>query len=452
MRRRAALTLLLVAALVVLGPVAAASAGPAASGPSSGAAGELAARSLPPAEQTSTVSVSGVTVVIPAVTDARMRPGVAFLKSHAQRVLAIDALRWTVGSAWASLFVLTAVLAGLALWRGRAGGRARRWAALGLLAPLVFPLAGYALAAVPASIPLSSASAGLVFTAYALLFSAVVMSVGWRWGARRAAVGVLGVTATVVALDQLAGAPLLLANVFGYSLAQGGRYFGLGNEGAGLLLGYSVAAVALLAPPPEDPAASRTAALAGALFAAALVICIAPWWGANIGVVVWGAVLLLVSWQGTFPAAWPRGRVWIAAAGVAVVAVAFVVADTFLQLTHVGRYVAQLVAGGGGAASAQLAERVGTAVRTTVTNPWSLLLLLVILGMVWVRVRPPANVAQAFGGSPAARAYFTATLAATLAAFLVEDTPGSIGAFLAPVALVVLLIVLLSSEREEAVV
>ena len=83
----------------------------------------------------------------------------------------------------------------------------------------------------------------------------------------------------------------------------GGRFYGLGNEGAGLLLGSVCTAFASRRSSSRG-ARSRPHRVLGRppSFAAAFVVCIAPWWGANIGVGVWGSVLLLVAWCGLLPA------------------------------------------------------------------------------------------------------------------------------------------------------
>ena len=61
-------------------------------------------------------------------------------------------------------------------------------------------------------------------------------------------------SALVIAADQWFGGPIE-TGVFSYSVAAGSRYYGLGNESAAILVGASIAAVALAA----DSAADRPA-------------------------------------------------------------------------------------------------------------------------------------------------------------------------------------------------
>ncbi len=437
MRRGTALALLFAALSFA---AATAAAGPARATPS----GTIA----PAAAGSSAVAAAAVAVPISSLatspaSDSRMGPRVAFLEAARERVLMTDRLRWIVGSAWASCFLLALVFSAVAAWRGAPRGALRRWAGLALTVPLVVPAAGYVLAAVLVATPLSLPGAGLLLLAVALVFATLAVAAGWRWGARRAAAAVLALTAALVVADQLLGSPMLLANVFGYSLALGGRFYGLGNEGAGLLLAYTAAALVLVAPGRGDRRAGRFAIGAGLAFAGALAVCVAPWWGANTGVALWGGVLLLGTWRGLLPDSWPRRSVWIAALVVVAVTVVFVALDAVLGLTHSGRYVSDVMRQGWPAAQARIAERAGRAWETLSTSPWTLVLAGLLAGVVWLRWWPPASVSKLLADRPSVRALLASSFFAMLVAFVVEDTPGSIGAFLPPLALVAVLLWLL---------
>jgi hypothetical protein len=271
--------------------------------------------------------------------------------------------------------------------------------------------------------------------------AAATISYALSRGIVDAAVGILAVTAVVIVVDQWLGAPLLHANVIGYSLAEGGRFYGLGNEGAGLLLGCLVAAAALKAPHPEAEDAPRFAAVTGVAFAIALLTCVAPWWGANIGVALWGAPLLIVAWDGLRPSTWPRSLVGVVSAGVVIVVGVLVAADAALGLTHIGRALVSALSGG--SVGAVLAERGGTAARTLLTNPWTIALLALLAIVAWLVARPPAAVRDAVERSPALRALLLAALVGSVVAIVTEDTGGSTAAYLEALALTVVMIELL---------
>jgi hypothetical protein len=379
----------------------------------------------------------------PALTRTSLQVRTMYLEGIARSVAAVDRARWTVIGLYVSAFLLLLALAALAVW----SGRGRRAASLALLVPLVVPVAGYG-AALFLPIAVGPEQVYLVIGGITLLLTFVAAAAWARLGPLHAAGALLAFTASVVVADQLMGAPLLAANVFGYSLADGARFYGLGNEGAGLLLA-SVTTSAVLFSSGDESRSWRTSAVAALAFGSALAVCVSPWWGANLGVAVWGSVLVLVAWSGLLPASASR-RVWAAAGVLAAVAVTFVACDAGTGMTHVGRAVRSVAASGTGVVWEQLAGRTDTAVRTLTTNPWTIVLLALLLVLAWVRYRPPARIAALLAGDHGLRAYVTASIVASLVAMVVEDTGGSVAAYLVPLALLVVLLRLLEPGAEEA--
>jgi hypothetical protein len=371
---------------------------------------------------------------------AKLDDRLAGLRATADTVAAVDSIRWLVFGVWVGSFLALLGLAALVAWLAPPGSAWRRIAALGLLLPLGLPIAAYVTALVARDTGQATPVLVVLGTVTVIVAAATIAAALSR-GVAEAATWVLAATALVIVVDQWVGAPLLHANVIGYSLAEGGRFYGLGNEGAGLLLGALTAAVAIRAPSRDAATAPRFAALAGAAFAVALLTCVSPWWGANIGVVLWGTPLLIVAWDGLRPSTWPRSLVGVVAAGVVVVVGALVLADAALGLTHIGRAFVSAISGG--SVGAMLAERGSTATRTLFTNPWTIALLTLLAVLAWLVVRPPAVVRQAGETSPALKALLLAALVGSVVAIVTEDTGGSVAAYLEALALTVLLLGLL---------
>jgi hypothetical protein len=366
----------------------------------------------------------------------------AGLAATTDTVAAIDAVHWLVIGLWVATFLVLLALAGLAAWRAPVGSVWRTASAIALVVPLGLPLAAYITALVTRGTGQSTPILAVLAGVTALIAAATVALAASR-GPTAAAGGILAVVAVVIAVDQWLGAPLLHANVVGYSIADGGRFYGLGNEGAGLLLGSIAAAAALWAPGRDAERAPRFALLSGAAFAVGLLTCVSPWWGANIGVALWGAPLLVIAWDGLRPADWPRSLVGVVSAGVVIVMAALVAADAALGLTHIGRSVVALMTGSA-SGTGMLSERASTALRTLTTNPWTIALLVLLAILAWLVFRPPADVRALGETRPAVRALLVAALVGSLVAIVTEDTGGSTAASLEALALTVLVMGLLA--------
>jgi hypothetical protein len=107
-------------------------------------------------------------------------------------------------------------------------------------------------------------------------------------------------TSLLVLADQWFGTPIQ-TGVFSYSVAAGWRYYGMGNEGAAILVGASIAAITLAADAlAEKPALATTLRRFGlpVVGAVAVVTIAAPFAGANAGAAVWGIIAYAVAWGG----------------------------------------------------------------------------------------------------------------------------------------------------------
>jgi hypothetical protein len=250
------------------------------------------------------------------------------------------------------LLLLLAILqTGLIVWLTRT---VRRGGQLGLplqaLCAAVFslPLCLYAVTPVAAASAGGGAAAALVG---ALVLGGATVLVLPNAGAQLAFLSAL--TAGVIAADVCTGARLALGSVLAYSPAVGARYYGIGNEPMGVLLGAVLLRLGLLhgsAGPSTSRA--RLAATLALLVGVTAVIAL-PFLGANFGgtltsgcaVTVWGAL------------AFRRGRpghgvvrtLGLVAVGTGLAVALMLSVETLLGAsgsTHFGRFVAAVRAGG----------------------------------------------------------------------------------------------------------
>lgn len=236
----------------------------------------------------------------------------------------------------------------------------------------------------------------------------------------------LAMTALVL-VDQWLGAPFSLAGFFSYSTLIGARYYGLGNEGASLLVASGLVGLALLFDEFAEErwvAPVRTWGLP--VFGLVVVAtAAAPALGANIGVVAWGTAAFVVAW------ALMNGHrlTWKTFALFGVVVVALVALFSALDLgagaanqTHLARAISGTDTGGLAALWAIVARKAAMSAAIFTGTSWSYLLIAVLAFLAYVRWRPQGGFKKLFATNP----YFSAALAACLfgsaASLLSEDS------------------------------
>lgn len=213
-----------------------------------------------------------------------------------------------------------------------------------LLVIMSFPLAALILPLLPQPGPVW-AGLGIVAATLAVGTAAVRVS-------RRTAVGAFaflgGLTALVILVDLFLGAPLQKFSLLSYDPLGGARYYGIGNEFMGVLIGAAIlTAVCVVTLAPRR---LRGAVLvgAGALFLVTLFAVANPGIGANMGGTITALVAFLVTMLLLLHIRF-TWRLILAGAGGVFVFLAGLTAFEFLrgaeQQSHIGR-AARLVFGG----------------------------------------------------------------------------------------------------------
>lgn len=298
----------------------------------------------------------------------------------------------------------------------------------------------------------------------AVVITLVVAAVGVWAGALALARGrepqlplavVTGLTAATLLVDQWLGAPLSYASVFGYAPLFGARYYGIGNEMAGLLLGSAMTCVALVLDTWRDAAWVPVLRRWGWVVLGAVVTltAAAPFFGANVGAVAWMTVGFTVAWLML-----NGRRVWTwRNAILLVVVIALVVAGLSVvdlvggagKSTHLGRAVS--AAGGeGGLASiaALVARKAETNLRVLGRTNWTWLLVAVLLLLGYMRWRPRGEFAAMLRRHPAFSAVLGAALFAGIVGNFTEDSGVIIPALIMlPVGVTALYLMLDGSKR-----
>ena len=355
---------------------------------------------------------------------------IAYLTRLDATAVAQNAVRSTFAAVFAWLFVATvllaAVLIGLRRWISDRWWGPASLATKASCAALLSVTGGcwvmYLLTPTvssPAEMWLS------LLTASAILLGIAVAV--WRLAdGRLPIVALLLATVAVLAIDQLLGAPLSRTNLIGYSPLDSARYYGIGNEAAALLVGCALAGVALLVDHLGSDPTTRFVRRFGLPVVGAVVVlaCAAPFFGANVGVAIWGSVSFVVAWllMNGHRITWKTAL--LVALVVILVIGAFAAIDFFGvgAKTHLARSLTSAQEGGASQLMLIVQRKAETNARVSSQSSWSIMLLTIIAFLALLRVLPGRPLMRLFAENRAFCSVLSAGAVAGVLAFLTEDT------------------------------
>lgn len=280
------------------------------------------------------------------------------------------------------------------LWgRRRSGGGLellRRGVRLALLAMLWFPILLLAEAMLPWQ-PSGAVILGVLIMATLL---AAFLQINGSLPKTTAVIS--GVTVSGLMIDGWTGATLMKKSYLGYDAVIGARFYGLGNEYEGVLIGSTILFVASLyqlsRQKREEQARERSLVLAGAgasLFGIVLYYMAAPGLGTDAGGFLAGLVGFFVAFARLH--GWQAGKKGLLLlAGGLVIGVAALMAASLLSdqpLTHIGRVSQQIVSGDWGEVARMVERKLAMNVRLIRVSIWSKVFVvsLVVLGLLSLR-------------------------------------------------------------------
>jgi hypothetical protein len=391
-------------------------------------------------------------VIHPAsvLAGASVADRIGFLDRMASTAVAVESVRASTVNTFILLTVIALVVSTLILYRGSdglpSGAPAIAKAAL-LLVPAVL-LGGIVQFAVWRWPP-TGTGVLLTLLACTLAIWVVAMLFGRHKSAAVPLIVVTGGTALTALIDQWVGAPLSFTDLFGYSPLLGARYYGLGNEMAGLLLGSVLVAVALALDTWREAACTRHVRTWGwpAMGLLVVVTAAAPFWGANVGTVAWMTVGFIVGWlmlNGRRVWTW-RNLVMIVVL-IAVIVAGLTAVDVLGapgSETHLGRAVTGAQAAGPSSLLTLIVRKAETNTRVLGRTNWTWLLVAVLLLLGYMRWRPRGEFAAMLKEYPAFSAAVAASLFAGIVGYFTEDSGIIVPALLlAPVGVAALYLML----------
>jgi len=344
--------------------------------------------------------------------------------------VSVDAAKPGIVNSFVVFTVVSLLLGAFVLVRAKHwSDRSVRWWVLGLrlalLAVMSIPVASW-LMFVWLRWPTTPAQSvlGVLGTAAVVFVGAVILLFKTPIRVPIAALSLL--TAATIMVDQLLGAPASFTNTFGYSPLLAARFYGMGNEAAAILVGSSLVGIALLFDQWPDSRATALGKRYGIplLGLAVIATAAAPFWGANIGVAVWGVFGFGLAWvlmNGKHVSA--RTILWLAFGVVAVIG-AFAAVDLLGggSQTHLARAISSAEQGGLIELWNIVVRKAETNMRVLTHTNWAYILVATLAFLGFMRWRPQGGFAETLDANPDFGDAITVSLVAGLVAYFSEDS------------------------------
>ena len=244
--------------------------------------------------------------------------------------------------------------------------------------------------------------------------------------------------AAVLVVDTVIGAPLSRMASYTFPVMSGSRFYGLGNQYAGVLVGLSTVGLAALLQSAPD-----RRGLFVVLAAATVLVIGAPFWGANWGEAMSGAAALTLLWLIAVPRNWARaiptavGLVFLAA----VTPAALDLLTPPSHRTHIGAAVMTMLSGDWGFLADVIHRKMQMNLRILSYTPWTGVVALVGGAALWLLLREGAPARLALRGQRQLAGGIAGAVIGGLVAMVVNDSGiiAGAGALAAAVGAVLLL-------------
>ncbi len=244
----------------------------------------------------------------------------------------------------------------------------------------------------------------------AIMLSAVCLSLWAHWGAWeepfRAYIRACALSVLVILVDGIDGQHGIRASMYSAYALSGIRFYGIGNEMMGVLVGCALVWGLY----------GAGAILRAALWAIAAVVLALPAWGANLGGWLTAVTGLGCAWEAMQAKGWRRCARWLAVAIVGAVGIMWI--DSLsASPSHAGEAWLRWCMGGWQAVMETLGSKLVLTARV-LTSPFAWAVLAAIALALWAMRRSGALQAVDSGW----QREYTAWLACIIAAFIFNDS------------------------------
>ena len=227
-----------------------------------------------------------------------------------------------------------------------------------------------------------------------------------------------------ILLDTVTGGYLQKYAVLSYDPMGGARYYGIGNEYMGVLLGATIIGISLLVQRLENHAIFSYL-LTGIIFISVLVVLGSPWWGSNFG----GFTSSLIAFIFTFLrllriSVRPR-NILIMMAVVGAFCVGVFVLDYMRPpelRSHFGQFAASIQESGFSAIKEVIVRKVSMNYKLIISTIWTRVLLSSLLALGILFYRPVGIFRSLLTKNPAIAAGFSGSVLGAIMALIVNDS------------------------------
>jgi len=249
---------------------------------------------------------------------------------------------------------------------------------------------------------------------------------------------------TVIALtaDQITGSHLIQNSVLGYDPMAGARYYGIGNEYMGILLGSSIALAGSFYQKYSQRGWLPVIAL---FFIFQSIIIGSPQLGANSDGMITAPAAFLVTLLLLGNLRIRPRTILLVLAGVAVVAAGFTVYDMTRPVelqTHIGRAANQILMGGWGEAWTIITRKLAMNIKLIGSTIWSWVFMVMLLALALLVYRPVGAMKQLRQDKPYIVKSLGGIITAALVGLAINDS-GIVAASTTSIYLVVPLLLLM---------
>lgn len=250
-----------------------------------------------------------------------------------------------------------------------------------------------------------------------------------------------------LSLDILSGSPFIKKSILGYDPIIGARFYGIGNEYAGMYIGSSFAAYGSLQ---DLNGRSYSKAVSIIFYSACTLVLGLSFLGANFGGAIAAAIGYLLAYYVQYGIRFSKRNILIGILLITAAAGIFIFFDSLGigSSSHMGRLVSDAGQNGFGVISSTITRKVSMNIRLMRYTIWTKVLIIIIAIIAVMFYRPAKLLKRVYEGRLYLKCSWMGITGAAIAGFALNDS-GIVVASTAMIHMIFTLLLICIGEREE---